>query len=116
MRTDINACDYIRGYTDTVRESALKVDSREKIPCRNRGIEPASATCRSDASPTEIYPHPLWNMAASFLADFYPYGPFTCIFFQNLSRVFPVFAVANAGFCVGPQNKIGHPEVTLRSP
>ena len=34
---------------------------------------------------------------------------FTCIFFPNLSRVFPVLAVANTGSYVGPQNKIGHP-------
>ena len=34
MRTDVNACDCTRGCTDTVRESALKVDSRRKIPCR----------------------------------------------------------------------------------
>ena len=33
-RTDINARDYTRGSTDTVRESALKVDSGRKIPCR----------------------------------------------------------------------------------
>ena len=44
-----------------------------------------------------------------FLAYFYPSGPFTCIFFQNLSRFFPVLAVANTGSCVGPQHKIGHP-------
>ena len=44
-----------------------------------------------------------------FLAYFYPSGPFTCIFFQNLSHFFPVLAVANTGSCVGPQNKIGHP-------
>ena len=44
-----------------------------------------------------------------FLANFYPSGPLTCIFFQNLSRFFPVLAVANTGSCVGPQNKIGHP-------
>ena len=43
-----------------------------------------------------------------FLADFYPSGPFTCIF-PNLSQVFPVSAVANTGSCVGPQNKIRHP-------
>ena len=43
-----------------------------------------------------------------FLAYFYPSGPFTCIF-PNVSRVFPVLAVANTSFCVGPQNKIGHP-------
>ena len=30
-------------------------------------------------------------------------------FFQNLSRVFPVLAVANTESCVGQQNKIGHP-------
>ena len=47
-----------------------------------------------------------WNF---FLAYFCPSGPFTCIFFQNLSQFFPVLAVANTGSCVGPQNKIGHP-------
>ena len=29
--------------------------------------------------------------------------------FQNLSRVFPVLAVANVGSCVGMYNKIDHP-------
>ena len=43
-----------------------------------------------------------------FRTYFYPFGPFTCIF-PNLSRFFPVLAVANTGSCVGPQNKIGHP-------
>ena len=33
VRTEINACDCARGCTDTVRESALKVDSERKIPC-----------------------------------------------------------------------------------
>ena len=32
VRTDVNACDCARGPTDTVRESALKVDSGRKIP------------------------------------------------------------------------------------
>ena len=32
--TDVNACDYTRGCSDNVRESALKVDSGRKIPCR----------------------------------------------------------------------------------
>ena len=46
-----------------------------------------------------------------FLANFYPSGPVTWIFFffQNLCRVFPVLSVANTSFCVGPQNNIGHP-------
>ena len=30
VRTDVNACGCTRGCTDTVRESALKVDSGEK--------------------------------------------------------------------------------------
>ena len=34
VRTDVNASDCTRGCTDTVRESALKVDSGRKIPCR----------------------------------------------------------------------------------
>ena len=32
-----------------------------------------------------------------FLAYLYPSGPFICICFQNISRVFPVLAVANTG-------------------
>ena len=34
MRTDVNTCDCARGCTDNIRESALKVDSGRKIPCR----------------------------------------------------------------------------------
>ena len=43
-----------------------------------------------------------------FLAHFYlpAHSP---AFFQSLSRVFPLLAVANTGSCVCPQNKIGHP-------
>ena len=44
-----------------------------------------------------------------FLANFYPSGPFTCIF-QKLSRVFPVLTVANTSSCVGPQNEISDPD------
>ena len=33
-RTDVNACDCALGCTDTVRESALQVDSGRKISCR----------------------------------------------------------------------------------
>ena len=43
-----------------------------------------------------------------FFANFHPSGPFTCIFFENLSRDVPVLAVADTISCVGPQNKIGH--------
>ena len=34
VRTYVNACDCTRGCVDTVRESAVKVDSGRKIPCR----------------------------------------------------------------------------------
>ena len=34
VRTDVKACDCARGCTDTVRESALQVDSGRKISCR----------------------------------------------------------------------------------
>ena len=34
VRKDVNACDCTRECTDTVRESALKVDCGRKIPCR----------------------------------------------------------------------------------
>ena len=35
VRTDVNACDCTQECADTVRESALKVDSgRKKNPCR----------------------------------------------------------------------------------
>ena len=44
-----------------------------------------------------------------FFADFYPSGPFTCIFSKTSPQVFPVLAVANTGSCVRLQNKIGHP-------
>ena len=46
------------GCTDTVKESALKVDSGRKNILPHRGIEPASAACRSDALATELHPHP----------------------------------------------------------
>ena len=43
-----------------------------------------------------------------FLAYFYPSGPFTCIFFQNLFRFFLCWLWLTHGSCVGPQNKIGY--------
>ena len=37
VRTNVNACDCTQGCTDIARESALKVDSGRKIPCRTGG-------------------------------------------------------------------------------
>ena len=56
-RIDVNACDCTRGCTDTVEESAPKVDW-QKNPLPHQGTEPASTACRSDALPTELHPHP----------------------------------------------------------
>ena len=44
------------GCTDTVRVSALSVDW-EKHNLPHRRIEPAPVAYRSDALPTELYPH-----------------------------------------------------------
>ena len=63
--TDVNACGCTRGCTDIVRESAQKVDW-EKNPLSHREIEPASATCRFDAPPTELHPH-IWMFTTSFV-------------------------------------------------
>ena len=51
--------------------------------------------------------HATFTARDFFLTNFYPSGPFTCIFSRNLSRVFPVLAVTNTGPCVGPRNKLG---------
>ena len=47
MHTDVNACDCTRACTDTVGESALKVDSGRKIPCHTG----ESNLCRQRAGP-----------------------------------------------------------------
>ena len=39
-----------------------------------------------------------------FLVYFNPSGPFTCIFFQNLSRFLLCWLWLTHGSCVGPQN------------
>ena len=44
-----------------------------------------------------------------FLAYFYPSSTFTCIFSKTSPDFFPALALANAGSCVGPQDKIGQP-------
>ena len=47
MRTDVNVRNCTQGCMDTVRESAMKVDSGRKIPCRTR----ESNLCWQRASP-----------------------------------------------------------------
>ena len=57
VRTDVNAYDCTRGCTDTARESALKIESKTKIPCRTG--EPN--LCQRRAGPT---PYQLSHIAA----------------------------------------------------
>ena len=57
MRTDVNACDCTRGFTDTGRVSTESW-LWKKNPLPHRVIEPVPAACRSDALPTELHPHP----------------------------------------------------------
>ena len=53
--------------------------------------------------------HATLTASGLFLAYFLPFRSNHLQNFQSLSRVFPVVAVACTGFCVGPQNKVGHP-------
>ena len=69
MRTEFNACNCTRGCADTVRESALKVDSGRKIPCRTG----ESNLRQRHADPTLYqlsYPRP-----PTLVTKFYPLNP-----------------------------------------
>ena len=57
-----------------------------------------------------VYSHTCYAYWKGFLPClFLPFRSIHLHFFQNLSRVFPVLAVANTGSCIGLQNKIRHP-------
>ena len=57
VRTDVNACNYKRGSTDTVKEPALKVDSGRKIPCRTGESNLRRLRAGPMLKPTELHPH-----------------------------------------------------------
>ena len=80
-------------------DAEIKVPSRENTELER---SPFKAWSRS-----VIAIHATFTARDFFLANFYPSGPFTCIFPKPL-LIFPVLPVANTGSCVGPQNKIGH--------
>ena len=62
------------------------------------------------------YSHACFTHCQGFLpwTNFYPPGPFTCIFSKTSPEFFPALAVANTGSCVGLQTKIGHPACRSR--
>ena len=82
-------------------DAEIKVPSGENTELKR---SPFQAWSRS------VYSHTCYAYCQGFLPClFLPFQSIHLHFFQNLSRLFPVLAVANTGSCVGPQNKIGHP-------
>ena len=80
--------------------SNFKVPSGENTELK---CSPFKAWSRS------VYSHTCYAYCQGFLPYVYSSSPFTCIF-DKTSPDFFVLAVANTGSCVGPQNKIGHPD------
>ena len=81
--------------------------------CRNK--VPSGENTELKCSPIKawrmsVYSHTCSAYCQGFLPClFLPFKSIHLHIFQNLSRFFPVLAVANAGSCVGPETKIGHP-------
>ena len=94
VRTGVNACDCALGCTDTVRESALKVDSGRKIPCRTgesnlrqRRVGPMLYQLSYNPSPVSVSPR-LFFLFDQFIGISSDQLPEVCIAW-------------NAGACVG---------------
>ena len=95
-------------------------DTGSCVDPQNKIFFPFASICLSHSSPTlslKVLPlkpgvgkcivmHATLTARDLFLTYFYPSGPCTSIFFQNLSWFFPAFAVADTGSCVDPQNKM----------
>ena len=63
VHTNVNACDCTRGCTDTRKRVCTESWHWEKNPLPHRGIEPASAACRSDVPATELHPQKTKRLA-----------------------------------------------------
>ena len=82
-------------------DAEIKVPSGENTELKR---SPFIAWSRS------VYSHTCYAYCQGFLPClFLPFQSIHLHFFRNLSRFFPVLALANTGSCVGPQNKIGQP-------
>ena len=55
VRTDVKKCYCAVGCTDTQKNIRTESWLWEKTPLSHRGIEPASAACRSDGLPPELH-------------------------------------------------------------
>ena len=82
-------------------------DAEIKVPS-DENTEPNRSPFK--AWSRSVYGHTCYTYFQGFLSSlFLPFQSIHLHFFQNLSRSFPVLAFADAGSCVGLQNKIGHP-------
>ena len=82
-------------------DAEIKVPSGENTELKR---SPVIALSRS------VYSHTCYAYCQGFFPClFLPFQSIHLHFFQNLSRFFPVLALANTGSCIGLQNKIGQP-------
>ena len=82
-------------------DAEIKVPSGENTELKR---SPFIAWSRS------VYSHTCYAYCQGFLPClFLPFQSIHLHFSQNLSRFFPVLALANTGSCVGPQNEICQP-------
>ena len=83
------------------------VDAEIKVPSVEN-TEPKGFPFKAWSRSVDIYT--CYSYCQGFLPCwFLPFQSIHLHFFQNLSLVFTVLAVANNGSCLGPQNEIGHP-------
>ena len=61
--SDVNACDFRQGMYGHLERVCTDSCLWKKNPSPHRGIESASAACRSDALPTELPPYPICTQA-----------------------------------------------------
>ena len=81
-------------------DAEIKVPSDENIEIKHSLLKPGVGQY--------IAIHATLTIRELFLAYFYPFGPFICIFSRTSPDFFPVLAMFKTGSCVGPQNKIDH--------
>ena len=71
VRINVNACDCAQVVYGHRKRVCTESWLWEKNPLARGGIEPVSAACRSDAVPTELYPHPPFHNSLRSWAQFY---------------------------------------------
>ena len=82
VHTDVNACNCKQGFMDTIRESALNVDSNRKIPCCTRELN-----LRRRCAGTMLY-HLTYIPTPYFYLTVLPWADHIFFFFFNLPLVF----------------------------